>query len=111
MNKAGRIDNLRLVIALVALFLSLLKHRRFFHDDAFISLRYARNLAEHGQLTWNLGEYAEGYTNFLFVLLTALPIKLGLDPIYTTQIISLVAAILLVLVQFRSTQILVPDEK
>ena len=43
------------LIASLTLFAMLFKHRLFFHDDAFISLRYARNLAEHGQITWNLG--------------------------------------------------------
>ena len=33
-------------------------------DDAMISMRYARNLVEHGELTWNVGDaYVEGYTN------------------------------------------------
>ncbi len=55
---------------------------RFIQDDAFISFRYARNLAEGQGLTWNAGERVEGYTNFLWVLLMTLPIKLGLDPVW-----------------------------
>ena len=32
-------------------------------DDAYITFRYARNLAEHGELNWNVGEDpVEGYT-------------------------------------------------
>jgi hypothetical protein len=41
----------------------------FVSDDAYISFRYARNLAEHGQLVFNLGERVEGYTNFLWTVL------------------------------------------
>lgn len=41
-------------------------------DDAYISLRYVANLlAGHG-LVFNPGEYVEGYSNPLWVLLTAL---------------------------------------
>ena len=38
-------------------------------DDAFISYRYARNLATGRGLVFNPGERVEGYTNFLYVLL------------------------------------------
>lgn len=38
-------------------------------DDAYISYRYARNLAEGHGLVFNPGEPVEGYSNFLYVLL------------------------------------------
>lgn len=38
-------------------------------DDAFISFRYARNLATHGELVFNPGERVEGMTNLLWTLL------------------------------------------
>jgi arabinofuranosyltransferase len=38
-------------------------------DDAFISFRYARNLARGEGLVWNPGERVEGYTNFLWTVL------------------------------------------
>lgn len=43
-------------------------------DDAYISARYAKNLAAYGQLTWNLHETprTEGYTSPLWVLLSSL---------------------------------------
>jgi hypothetical protein len=40
-------------------------------DDAYISYRYARNLAAGDGLTFNTGERVEGYSNLLFVLLLA----------------------------------------
>jgi len=40
-------------------------------DDAFISFRYARHLAEGQGLVWNPEERVEGYTNFLWVLVLA----------------------------------------
>src|SRR5215813_1772539 len=50
----------------------------FVTDDAFISFVYSRNLAKHGQLVFNLGERVEGYTNFLWTVLLAGFLKIGL---------------------------------
>ena len=52
----------------------------FVTDDAYISFVYSRNLAEHGQLTFNLGEHVEGYTNFLWTVFLAGWMKLGWLP-------------------------------
>lgn len=38
-------------------------------DDAYISYRYAQNLAQGNGLVFNRGEHVEGYSNFLYVLL------------------------------------------
>ncbi len=70
-RKTPVIEGIGFSLAYGFLFLNIWKHRFFENDDAYISLRYARNLAEHGQLVWNLGEYHEGYTNFLYILLTS----------------------------------------
>ena len=72
------LDNLRrwgwdlavLLVGVVVIAALLQKNHRFFHDDAFISLRYARNLAETGLAQWNPGEWVEGYTSFLHVALS-----------------------------------------
>src|SRR5215470_15559653 len=37
-------------------------------DDAMVSMRYARNLAEGLGLVWNPGERVEGYTDLLWTL-------------------------------------------
>ncbi len=52
----------------------------FITDDAYISFRYSHNLAYHGELTFNLGERVEGYTNFLWTFLLGILLKLGLRP-------------------------------
>jgi arabinofuranosyltransferase len=44
-------------------------------DDAYISFRYAHNLAHHGELVFNLHERVEGITNLLWTLLLAIQIK------------------------------------
>jgi hypothetical protein len=38
-------------------------------DDAYISYRYAQNLAQGNGLVFNRGERVEGYSNFLYVLM------------------------------------------
>lgn len=40
-------------------------------DDAYISYRYGKNLMEGKGLVYNQGEYVEGYTNFLWTVVTA----------------------------------------
>ncbi len=53
---------------------------RFVLDDAFISFTYARALVQGQGLTW-FGTRVEGYTNFLWVLWSALGIRLGIEPV------------------------------
>ncbi|MEM8712217.1 MAG: hypothetical protein AAGG01_14805 [Planctomycetota bacterium] len=66
---------------------------RFVCDDAFISFRYARNLVEHGELAYNLGERVEGISNPLWTLLISVGLVLGLDPVIWTQGIGLLAGL------------------
>ena len=67
---------------LVAAIAAWLHARRFSFvcDDAYISFRYAQNLARHGVLEWNVGERVEGFTNFLWTVFLAAAIKLGFSP-------------------------------
>ncbi len=52
----------------------------FVPDDAYISFRYAENLAEGNGLTFNPGEKpVESYSNFLWILITAAAFYLQLD--------------------------------
>ncbi len=65
----------------------------FVTDDAFISFRYARNLALHGQLVFNLGERVEGYTNFLWTVVLALGIRLGVGPVLLSRFLGVALGI------------------
>jgi len=87
-DRAGRIlDQHRVAVLLttIAALSVLAWSNRFIQDDAFISFRYARNLVEGAGLTYNPGERVEGYTNFLWTLLMALPFWLGFDPVRFSQ--------------------------
>ncbi len=48
-------------------------------DDAFISFRYAQNLAAGNGMVYNIGERVEGYTNFLWTIIAAGVLALGGD--------------------------------
>src|SRR3954471_5389789 len=69
-----------LILLVAPIFLVHVLLFNFVTDDAFISFVYSRQLAEHGQLVFNLGERVEGYTNFLWTVLLALGLKLGVAP-------------------------------
>jgi hypothetical protein len=58
-------------------------------DDAFISYRYAQNLAAGHGLVFNPGERVEGYSNFLWVVLVAAGIRLGIDPLLCSKLLGL----------------------
>ena len=69
-------------------------------DDAMISMRYARNLADGYGLRWNPGEPAvEGYSNLLWTLVMAglhllrLPDRWAALPVAITGITILAASI------------------
>jgi arabinofuranosyltransferase len=56
-------------------------------DDAYISYRYAQNLARGEGLVFNPGERVEGYSNLLYVLLLApMARRAGADAIYPISV-------------------------
>ena len=66
----------------------------FVVDDAYISFRYALNLAQGKGLTYNPGEHVEGYTNFLWVILLAGAHLLGANIPSAAQALGFLAALL-----------------
>lgn len=77
------------LVALIALAVASW-HFTFLLDDPYITFRYARNLAGGRGLVFNPGERVEGYTNFLWVILLALVIRLGGDPILWSKVLGTV---------------------
>lgn len=59
-------------------------------DDAFISIRYADNLANGLGLVYNAGERVEGYTNLLWTLMLATATRAGLSAVATAQYLGIV---------------------
>jgi hypothetical protein len=78
----------------------------FVTDDAYISFVYARNLADHGELTFNLGDPVEGYTNFLWTVLLAVCMKLGISPEVASRVLGTGFAIGTLVVVMRLGEVL-----
>lgn len=76
-------------------------HFDFISDDAFISLRYARNLVEGFGLVFNSGERVEGFTSPLHVLMLAALKALGLDLLAAARGLSLFSAVGLLILVFQ----------
>ncbi len=71
--------------------------RRFVTDDAYISLRYARNFAQGHGPVWNPGgEVVEGFSNPLLVLAEALAFRIGIDGVLVARGLGVLAGFALV---------------
>lgn len=102
------------IAALVVLVLGYVAHFRLLEariqDDAFISFRYARHLVQGQGLVWNIGEKVEGYTNFLWTLVAALPLAISdkLSPLAWARMLSSFSGYMTMVVTFLSMRHLLP---
>ncbi len=76
-------------------------HREFINDDTYISLRYAYNYINGDGLVWNPGEYAEGYTNFLHIILISSLGIFGIDLLLAARIVNTLAFVVMNLLLLR----------
>src|SRR5262245_60708641 len=84
-----------LVLALLSAHFPQLWAERWAQDDAYVSFRYARNLVRGNGLVYNVGEPVEGYTNFLWTVLAAVPLARGaVDPLPFMHLVSAVCWLL-----------------
>ena len=97
------------LLALLLLAALALAQGNCLQEDAFISFRYAANLADGHGLVFNPGERVEGYTNFLWTVTLAGAIRLGLDPAQVAWTLGVLAALALLLVVSRLVRRLFPD--
>jgi hypothetical protein len=84
-----------LVLALAGILWSTWWFWGFVQDDSYISLRYARHLAEGRGLVFNVGERVEGITNLSWTVLAAGLMKLGLDPLIPLRVLGACSALFL----------------
>ncbi|TAK71604.1 MAG: hypothetical protein EPO22_01065, partial [Dehalococcoidia bacterium] len=82
---------------------------RFRFDDAYITYRYARNLADGVGPVWNRGEHVEGYTSFLWMLLLALMHVAGIDIELAALLLGVASMVALFLLLSRVWVRLAPD--
>jgi arabinofuranosyltransferase len=105
------------VAGLVLLVLGYVAHFRLLdariQDDAYISFRYAKHLAEGHGLVWNIGEKVEGYTNFLWTVLAALPLAISdkLNPLSYARALSSFSGYITIVVTFLFMRHLLPKTR
>lgn len=82
------------VFRIVALFFAffigiaiLFLNESFYHDDAYITLRYVDHFLNGTGIVWNPGEYVQGYTNFLNLIIIFLLGKFDIDLVLSTQLL------------------------
>ena len=95
-----RTAELALLLVFSAALLIHIDSFRYTVDDAFISFRYAENLAGGNGLVFNRGEPVEGYTNFLWTVLIAGGIRAGIDPVPFSRVAGTAAGLLLLWTAF-----------
>ncbi|MEX1365384.1 MAG: hypothetical protein AB1Z98_19820 [Nannocystaceae bacterium] len=92
---------LGLVLPMWVLLVNMWRVHWFTIDDSYISFRYARNLAEGWGLVYNPGEAIEGYTNFLWTVVLAGGLRLGVDPHIVSKVLGAAAAIGILVITHR----------
>src|SRR5262249_53479206 len=100
------------LLAALALLVAHSLYYWFLTDDAYISFRYARNLADGYGLVFNPGfERVEGYSNLLWVLLLAGAHACGLVIERVAPVLSLAATVGLALLVARAAWIWTPPTR
>jgi arabinofuranosyltransferase len=89
-------------MAVLFLLASLVLHRHFFHDDAYIVLRYAQRWLAGQGLTWNAGERVEGFSSPFWLVQVALLGRLGLALPFAARVLGLAYAVATVLLWYRA---------
>ena len=91
----------RVMLLIACVFLAHVIYLRGAAEDTFIALRFASNLAHGHGLVWNPGmPPVEGYTDFLWVLLCAGAIRLGIPGLAFAQALSIACGLAIVLLTY-----------
>lgn len=104
-SRTARIPVLKtalLALSLLCFFFFLMQLWGFYHDDAFIVLRYARHLLEGRGLVWNPGERVEGYSCFLWLMFISFLGACNLDLVLASRIAGIFFGLLALMLPFVS---------
>src|SRR5215207_5626211 len=104
------------VAALIAVLIYLIASASIFRvgfplDDAWIHLTYARNLAEHGEWAFQLGERSAGSTSPLWTVLLAFGFFIELGPYIWTYFLGWIVLALVAVCAENLARKLVPSYK
>ncbi|HVR21323.1 MAG TPA: hypothetical protein VMS65_16535 [Polyangiaceae bacterium] len=89
-----RLFTLAFALLAVALGLHAWRYWSFVTDETLISLRYAERFANGQGLTFSDGERVEGYSNFLFIVLSAVAQRFGADALASARFFGFVGVLL-----------------
>ena len=88
-----------LFLALIIFSINIYDIKNFIVDDTFIGARYADNLASGYGFSWNYdNHHVFGFSNYLSIVLIALGIKFGFDPVILSKIISVIASAISIII-------------
>lgn len=72
--------------------------RGYITDDTYIHLRYAQNLIDRGEFSFNPGQHSYGATSPLWIFILALFLKLGLAPFAPAWLAGALSGLAMILV-------------
>jgi hypothetical protein len=105
-----RLSVARVVGALSALlFLWHVWYLNYTPDDAYITFRFAQNWIEGRGIVFNPGEYVEGYTNFLWMTISALGMKVGFGPLWVCKVLGVASGVVTLYVTTKTAEALGGD--
>lgn len=70
-------------------FFNLLMFNGYLVDDAYISFRFIKQWTNGNGLVFNIGEYVESYSNFLWVMLLTPFFMYGADLFFVSKVLDL----------------------
>lgn len=91
--RSGRQALIAAFAGATALLIFLAAYFNFYHDDAYITFRYAKHLADGLGPNWNATGRVEGYTTFLWMALLAGIGKLGFDIVSASRVVAFLAVV------------------
>ena len=82
----------------------------YYADDAYITLRYSRHLADGLGPDWNATGHVEGYTSFSWMALLAAMAKLGFDLVFAARLLATLAMVATFGILYRIWRLWADDE-
>lgn len=96
---------------IIALFLFLaFYYFDFMLDDPYISFRYAENFALGNGLVFNIGERVEGYTNFLWVIMLSVIVRMRFDPVLFSKLLGILFGLATIILAYRFSKSISDDD-
>jgi hypothetical protein len=97
-----RTNSLLFLASCLSLVFFIVLLRRYYQDDAFITLTYAKNLLEGHGIAWNPGERVEGCSTFLWLTLISLLGRCKVELVFASQLLGLAAAMATLLLFYKA---------